>query len=72
MLGYLPDRLEDVKPEEPVVVLCQTGSRSAIGVSVLQAGGVSRVANLEGGYQVWAAAKLPVEHNGHSRSRILP
>ncbi len=64
MLGYLADRIADVPTDKPVVVQCRTGSRSAIGASVLQAQGVTNVLNLDGGYQEWAGANLPIERNG--------
>lgn len=61
MLGYLPDHLQEVPTDKPVVVQCLSGGRSAIGASVLQASGLTNVINLAGGYQAWAAAKLPIE-----------
>ena len=62
MLGYLPDRLNELPADKPAVVQCQSGARSAIGASILQARGISEVINLKGGLQAWAAAGLPVEH----------
>ncbi|MDQ4077207.1 MAG: rhodanese-like domain-containing protein [Chloroflexota bacterium] len=64
MLGYLPDRVEEVPTDRPVVVHCLTGARSAIGASILQATGVPHVLNLMGGFREWAAAGLPVVGNG--------
>ncbi|MCB0211181.1 MAG: MBL fold metallo-hydrolase [Anaerolineae bacterium] len=61
MLGYLADRLQELPPDKPVVVQCQSGSRSAIAASLLQAKGIENVINLEGGYGAWAAANLPIE-----------
>jgi hydroxyacylglutathione hydrolase len=60
MLGYLPERLHEIPADRPAVVLCATGNRSAIGASILQAGGVQPVANLMGGYRDWKLAGLPV------------
>ena len=60
-LGYLSDRLDELSPERPLVVHCQSGARSAIAASLLQAAGAGEVANLEGGFQAWSAAGLPVE-----------
>jgi hydroxyacylglutathione hydrolase len=59
-LGYLTDRLSDVPREKPIVVHCRSGSRSAIGASLLRANGFDRVVNLTGGISEWAKAGLPV------------
>jgi hydroxyacylglutathione hydrolase len=64
MLGYLPDRSAEIPGDRAVVVQCQTGSRSAIGASILQARGHAQVINLLGGIRGWAAAGLPIAHNG--------
>ncbi len=60
-LGYLPDRLDDIPREKPIVVQCQSGSRSAIAASILRARGFDRVVNLAGGITAWGRAGLPVE-----------
>jgi hydroxyacylglutathione hydrolase len=60
MLGYLAERVEEIPTDRPVVVHCQTGARSAIGASILQAEGFSEVANMMGGYRDWRLARLPV------------
>lgn len=67
MLGFLPDRLNELPADRPIVVHCQTGRRSAIAASLLQARGFSRVINMLGGLRDWEAAGLPVEHP-HRRS----
>jgi len=59
-LGRLPDNLPEVKGGKPVVTQCQTGGRSAIAASILQAAGLE-VINMTGGYGGWTAAGLPVE-----------
>jgi len=61
MLGYLLDTYQNVPTGKPVLVNCQSGIRSAIGASVLQARGIDNVINLMGGYRDWSAAKLPVK-----------
>jgi hydroxyacylglutathione hydrolase len=65
MLGRLPQTFEGIPTDKPIVLSCQTGGRSAIGASILQSKGLTRVINLMGGYRDWAAAKLPTETNGH-------
>jgi hydroxyacylglutathione hydrolase len=58
-LGQLPSFLERLPRDEKIVVQCQGGARSAIGVSVLQAAGFKDVVNLSGGFNAWKAAGLP-------------
>jgi hydroxyacylglutathione hydrolase len=60
-LGYLTDRIDDVPRDKPVVVHCQSGSRSAIAASVLRARGLTNVMNLTGGFAAWQNAGHPIE-----------
>ncbi|AHG90558.1 beta-lactamase domain protein [Gemmatirosa kalamazoonensis] len=65
-LARLAEEVERVRAlahDRPIVVHCQGGSRSAIAASVLQANGMSQVANLAGGYAAWQKAGLPVERD---------
>jgi hydroxyacylglutathione hydrolase len=59
-LGYLSDRIDEIPADRTVVVHCQLGGRSAIAASVLQRAGRTNVANMEGGFEAWQAAGLPV------------
>ena len=61
-LGYLVDGVRDLPRATPIVVQCQSGARSAIAASVLEAQGFTSVRNLVGGFGAWAAAGLPVDH----------
>jgi hydroxyacylglutathione hydrolase len=61
-VGYIPDHLRGIPTSRPVVVQCQSGARSAIAASVLQANGLTNVVNLTGGFEAWQNQKLPVEH----------
>ena len=60
-LGHLADRLDEIPRDRPVVLHCQSGSRSAIAASLLQAHGFENVHNLSGGYKAWQASGRPVE-----------
>ena len=60
-LGYLSERLGEIPRDRPVVVHCQSGARSAIAASLLQAAGFQNVVNLTGGYSAWVAANLPTD-----------
>lgn len=57
MLGYLPERWQDIPAGKPVALTCASGFRSAIAASLLQARGIENVINLEGGMEAWAGAK---------------
>jgi hydroxyacylglutathione hydrolase len=60
-LGYLADRIDEVPTDKPIVVQCQSGSRSAIGASVLRANGREQVMNFAGGFVDWLRAGGAVE-----------
>lgn len=60
-LGSLAERMEDVPRTTSIIVHCQSGARSAIAASVLEANGFASVGNTTGGFQAWAAAGQPVE-----------
>lgn len=62
-LGRLPDHLEQLSRAEPLIVHCQSGARSAIAVSLLQAAGFTRLINMTGGYLAWTETGLPVAHS---------
>lgn len=54
-LGRLPESIEQLPRDKQLIVHCRSGSRSSIGVSVLQAAGLKNVVNLQGGYLAWKA-----------------
>ena len=54
-LGYLPDRFAEIPRSKPIVLQCQSGSRSAIGASLLRARGFDPVINFTGGMSAWVA-----------------
>ncbi len=60
-VGYLLARRDELPRDRPLVLHCQSGSRSAIAASVLQAAGMTNVVNLVGGYAEWVRRGLPVE-----------
>jgi glyoxylase-like metal-dependent hydrolase (beta-lactamase superfamily II)/rhodanese-related sulfurtransferase len=65
-LPELESRLAEIPADRPVVVLCHSGSRSALATQQLLKAGRSRVANLRGGLVAWIAAGYPLE--GRRRS----
>jgi rhodanese-related sulfurtransferase len=61
--GVLEGTIEGRIPLDTTVVLyCAVGARSALAARSLEEMGFSKVENLEGGFQAWAGAGLPVEH----------
>ena len=50
----MPWRVEELNPEDEVVVLCHTGVRSGMVVQWLRSQGFGRAWNLQGGIDAWA------------------
>jgi rhodanese-related sulfurtransferase len=59
-LGTLPAHVDALDPRAPVVLVCQSGGRSAQGCALLDQRGFQRVYNLGGGIGGWARAGLPI------------
>jgi sulfur-carrier protein adenylyltransferase/sulfurtransferase len=53
-LGEISERLDEVSSEQPIVVHCHSGTRSAQAVGLLQQHGFTKVYNLEGGIDAWS------------------
>ena len=64
-LGRLPGQVDSLPDDKPILLQCQSGGRSAIATSLLQAAG-KQVINLSGGLNRWIAEGLPVE--GHQEA----
>lgn len=60
-VGLLTEHLQSLPTQQPIVLHCQGGARSAIACSVLHAHGFTTVINMTGGFAAWRAAGLPVE-----------
>ncbi|MFO0662891.1 MAG: MBL fold metallo-hydrolase [Polyangiaceae bacterium] len=58
-LDGLRERVAEVRTDKPVVVVCQTGGRSAMGAAILRKAGFTRVANVTGGMMRWHTLALP-------------
>jgi rhodanese-related sulfurtransferase len=52
--------LRSIDPNDPVYVVCQTGTRSQFAAAELRAAGFRRVVHVDGGTNAWALAGLPV------------
>ena len=55
-VGHLAAHLAELPRDRPLVVHCQSGARSAIAASLLQAHGFANVVNLSGGFAAWQRA----------------
>jgi rhodanese-related sulfurtransferase len=64
-LSTLPARLSDLDSDATVVVVCQSGARSAQACAYLAERGFARACNLGGGIAGWVRAGLPL--NGPER-----
>jgi len=53
-LGEIPNRLQEIPKDTPVVVVCHHGMRSANAIMYLHANGFKNLSNLEGGIHAWA------------------
>jgi rhodanese-related sulfurtransferase len=49
------------RPEAQVVVICDEGYQSSLAAALLHDLGLSRATDMEGGFQAWRSAGLPVE-----------
>ncbi|MFT3840377.1 MAG: rhodanese-like domain-containing protein [Myxococcaceae bacterium] len=58
-LDELRARSAEVPSDKPVVVVCQTGKRSAMGAAILEKAGFAKVANIAGGMVAWRSLGLP-------------
>ncbi len=59
-LEELRARVAEVPTDKPVIVVCQTGKRSALGAAILAKAGLTRTANLAGGMVRWRELGLPI------------
>ena len=58
-LDELRSRMDEIAAGKPVVLICQTGKRSAMGATILRKAGLARVANMAGGMVRWRKLGLP-------------
>jgi rhodanese-related sulfurtransferase len=60
-IGSAGSEIAAKRKEKPVIVYCDTGSRSTKAAAALRSQGFSKVVNLSGGLGAWQQAGLPVE-----------
>ena len=54
-MNDVPDRLDELNPDQEIVVLCHHGRRSRQVVAFLKQSGFRQVLNLVGGIDAWSA-----------------
>ena len=60
-LNEIPNRINEIAQDKPVVFVCASGNRSGDAVNWLTHQGFSNVHNLQGGTMMWMMAGLPVK-----------
>jgi glyoxylase-like metal-dependent hydrolase (beta-lactamase superfamily II)/rhodanese-related sulfurtransferase len=60
-LGSLMEKKNQIAKDQPVVLVCRSGARSAQATVLLRNAGYAKVANLAGGMLRWRGQRLPVE-----------
>lgn len=55
-LGSIGDRLTELDPERPVIVVCRSGHRSSLAARTLSSAGFSDVKSMKGGINAWSRA----------------
>ncbi len=60
-LGRLAAAVQELDPDREVIVVCRSGSRSAVAARALLRAGFPRVSNLAGGMIAWTGRGLPVK-----------
>jgi len=61
-LGELSEHIDQLPTDQPIVIICRSGARSAQAAVMLQKAKFSNVANLAGGILRWRGAGYPVEN----------
>lgn len=70
-LGQLLERVTEIEAhkQQPVIVGCRSGNRSAMGCARLRREGFEQVYNLKGGILAWQSANLPLEQAGKRKKK---
>jgi rhodanese-related sulfurtransferase len=62
-LSELKQRSNEIVPDQPVVVICASGNRSAMAATLLAKTGFTEVYNFSGGMSAWDGTLQPVKRN---------
>lgn len=61
-LQQLAGAIDHLPKDLPIATICRSGMRASIAASILQKAGCQKVANIQGGMQMWISAGLPLEN----------
>jgi rhodanese-related sulfurtransferase len=59
--AFVEEVKKSIKPDEPVLVYCRSGGRSAKAVAMLREAGYTKLQELKGGKIAWEEAKQPTK-----------
>lgn len=63
-VGTLPENLDKISKDKPVVIHCQSGDRSTIAHSILAKNGFKDVKSFSGGMKEWSEKGYPIVNEG--------
>ena len=68
-LNKLEEKLPELEKNKnhPLIVVCQTGGRSASACKILTKAGFDQVFNMQGGMQSWEDNKLPIKITSNNK-----
>lgn len=61
-VSELADRLDDLSPEDELLIYCRTGNRSTTAMNILAANGFTQLFHMHEGITAWTAAGYPIVH----------
>lgn len=61
VLSTIPDNLQSLAGDKPVVFICRSGNRSAQAAYFAKTNGFTNVYNMQGGMLLWNQMQLPIE-----------
>jgi rhodanese-related sulfurtransferase len=62
-LGQIRSRLGEIPKDKEIIINCQVGLRSYIGVRMLMQNDFENVRNLSGGYKTYSAVENDMKNN---------
>lgn len=60
-LNEISQRMHEVSKDQPVILICASGTRSSMAATAFANGGYSDVYNFSGGMASWSSAGLPTK-----------
>ncbi len=57
----LPQKIDELPKDKPIVVTCSVGNRSSIALSILERAGFEDVSNMLGGMTAWTNLGYPIK-----------